>query len=360
MRVAGAFLVALGWMPGAVSGQAVRGPELAVSVAAVNSASNPGATRTAGTARTEKASGEAGALTVGDRAVVTLELVVPTAELAGEPRFPTWGKTWGDAEIVSTGPVERSAGVTGETVLRQSITLVAFRPGSVPLPPVAVVVTTNGGSRTISTPAGLALRIASVIPGDPQQAKPLPPAPPRPLPWGNRFWWTFAGLSLAALALGLWVFRRPKTAASAARVLPPLEELEHELARIAANLGVEGRPARIASDLSSALRRYLGRELAFPALLSTTTEIERDLRSGGAPDAIVRKGGDLLRQLDRIKFSRRDAEPPETAGAPANETLLVGAIASARTMATGLDRHLRPAPAPEAPIRTENHREATR
>jgi len=286
---------------------------------------------------------------VGDLAVVTLALAAPTAGL-GEPRFPAWGKTWGDAEVVGFGPVEKSSGEPGETLFRQRVTVTAFRPGKVPLPPVAVVVPQAGGSRTISTPSNLALEVASVIPGDPKAAQPKPPAAPRSLPWGRRFWWTFAGMSALALALGFWVFARRKVAGIAVAALPPLEELERELTRIAAGLGGfegTGAPARIAAALSSALRRYLGRELAFPALESTTTEIQRRLRAERTPEGISRTGVDLLRRLDRIKFSRREAANLESPGNTASPTIFSEAIAAARSVASGLDRHRRPPASPE-------------
>jgi hypothetical protein len=305
---------------GAVAGQAARGPRLSVTVAP-------------------------GKLTVGDRAVVTLELAVPASELAGEVRFPTWAKTWGDAEIVSAGPVERSAGGPGETRLAQRVTLVAFLPGKVPLPAVDVVVPMAGGNRKLSTPPNLALDVSSVIPGDPKEASPKPPAAPRPLPWGGRFWWTFAAMSVLALALGSWVFARRRAAETAVPALPPFEELERELARISAalnGLGSVGASARIAAALSSALRRYLGRELEFPALESTTTEIQRRLRAGQTPEGISRPGVDLLRRLDRIKFSRRELERAERSDGATSGTIFPEAIAAALSVAIGLDRHLRP------------------
>jgi len=303
-------------------------------------------------AKVEPKSSTAGTLTVGDRTVVTLELTAPTAGL-GEPRFPSWGKTWGDAEVVGIGPVERSGAIQGETRWSQKITVAAFRIGKVPLPQVAVIVPQAGGGRAISTPPGLALDISSVIPGDPKKAAPKPPAAPRSLPWGRRFWWTFAGMSALSLALGLWVFARRRVAATPKAALPPLEELERELARIAAGLGGFegiGAPARIAAALSSALRRYLGRELAFPALESTTTEIQRRLRAEQMPEGISRPGVDLLRRLDRIKFSRREATllgNPENA---ADTTIFSEAIAAARSVASGLDRHRRPAAPPESTV----------
>jgi hypothetical protein len=319
----------------AAGAQATREPKLSVKVA-------PG-------------SSPAGALTVGDRTVVTLELTLPSAG-QGEPRFPSWGKTWGDAEVVGVGPVERSGGGSGETTFRQRITVAAFRTGRVPLPPVAVIVPRSGGGRAISTPPGLALQVASVIPGDPKKATPKPPAAPRSLPWGRRFWWTFAGMSALAVALGIGVFARRRVAEIAAAALPPLEELERELTRIAAGLGAvegAGAPARVAAALSSALRRYLGRELTFPALESTTTEIQRRLRADQTPEGISRTGIDLLRRLDRIKFSRREAallaNPDHDAGA----AIFSEAIAAARSVAADLDRHRRPAALPEPTVGNE-------
>ena len=329
MRVAVALTLAalMGVASGAAKAQASR-PKLSATVAPLQAA--------------------AGSLTVGDRATVTLEVTVPGAG-PGEPRFPAWAKTWGDAEVVEAGPVEKSGGGSGETRWSQRITVAAFRPGTVQLPPVKVVVPGPGGNRALSTPQNLALEVTSVIPGDPKQATPLPPAAPRPLPWGRRFWWTFAAMSVVAIALGAWVFARRKGAEIAAAALPPLEELERELERLAAGIaglgGLEGgAPARIAAALSSALRRFLGRELAFPALESTTTEIQRRLRAERTPEGISRPGVDLLRRLDRIKFSRREAAPLENS---AGEAMFSEAIAAARSVASGLDRHLRPAPAPE-------------
>ena len=295
-------------------------------------------------------------LTVGDRATVTIELKGP-ASSSGEPRFPAWDKTWGEAEVLSAGPIEKSGG-SGENLWRQRITVAAFRPGKVTLPPVEVVVPAPNGAIKLRTPTDLALQVSSVIPGDPRQAEPRPPAPPRALPWGARFWWTLAAMGAIAIALGAWVFARRRPAEEAAAALPPLVELDRELARIAAlvsgNLD-EGGSTRIAASLSSALRRFLGREMEFPALESTTTEIQRRLGAERTPQAIARQGVDLLRRLDRIKFARLAAPPARAA----SEALLCDAIAAARSVAADLDRHLHPEPAPEG-IATAPRAEAAR
>ncbi len=282
-------------------------------------------------------------LTVGDHAVVTIEVA---SSGAVAPRFPAWAKSWGEAEVVSATPVERAAGPGGATLWRQKITVAAFKLGRVPLPPVAVTVPDGdaGRGRRLQTPQGLALTVGSVIAGDPRKAQPEPPAMPRSLPWGKRFWWTFSAMAALAAALGAWVFARKRAALAAAAVLPPLEELERELARIAAEIekgsGLE-TAGRTAAALSGALRRYLGRSLGFPALESTTTEIQRRLRIRQAPDGVARSSVELLRGLDRVKFSpRRRGDRSETA----EKAYFTGAIDAARSIAGDLERHLHPVP----------------
>ncbi|HXU45186.1 MAG TPA: hypothetical protein VN783_06655 [Thermoanaerobaculia bacterium] len=276
-------------------------------------------------------------LTVGDRAVVTIELAVAAADLAGAPRFPAWGKTWGDAEVAAVGPVERqdSGGLAN---FRQRVTVAAFRTGPVPLPPLAITVPLRAGAPTLATPAGLSLTVASVLPADPKQARPKPPAGLRRLPWGSRFWWTLAAFALLALATG-WLALHRRLAAGAEAPAPeiaPRDELERALERIAREIAAGEPPEPCVAALSAALRRFLGRELDFHGLESTTTEVQRLLRSRRIPDATARQATDLLRRLDLIKFARRASEPREVGSG----------IATARALAGELEDHLRPAAVP--------------
>ena len=123
---------------------------------------------------------------VGDRVQVTLTLTAPEA-LGGEPRFPAWGKSWGDVEIVSAGSVENA----GSGVYRQSLVLVPFSTGDVALPPQAVEVALTSGTIHLQTPPA-ALHVASLLPPKDSKAETRPPAPPQDLPIGERFWWTLA------------------------------------------------------------------------------------------------------------------------------------------------------------------------
>ncbi len=244
--------------------------------------------------------------TVGDPIQATITLRVRAADLKGEPRFPAWGKTWGEAvEISRIGQPEKTSQQDGIAVCEQRLVLAAFRTGAVPLPPVEISLPMKAGTVRAQTPAGLALSVRSVLPRNEKDPKPKPPAAMRRLPLGEKFWWTLAiGAALCLLAAWPLLLRRRKAVpgATAAPVLPPFEELSAELDRL------RGEPSMLAlhTRLSLALRRYLGRRLPFPAVESTPSEVQRQLLSRRIPGPLVRQAVELLRACDLVKFARQE------------------------------------------------------
>jgi LPXTG-motif cell wall-anchored protein len=290
------------------------------------------AARTAGaaSARVELEPGEA---TVGDRVRATLVVEGAPGELGGAPRFPAWETSWGEAEIVRADPPSEAAGI-----YRQTLTLAAYRTGEVALPPVEIALPGGG---LLRTPAGVALRVRSVLPAGDPEPEPAPPAPARPLPWGERFWWTLAaGLALAlAAGAGLFWKRRRERAPHAAelRSRSPLDELLALLGEIEGRAG-EVSLERSHTALSLAVRRYLGRALDFPAPESTTSEIQRQLRSRHLPGDLPQRASRLLRECDGVKFARGESTAAE----------LASRLASGREIGRAVDAHLAPPPALEA------------
>jgi hypothetical protein len=266
-----------------------------------------------------------------------LTLRADPAALAGEPRFPAWGTTWGDAEILEKAEpqrVQEKEGATagnGATVWRQRIVLAAFRPGQVDLPPVDVAVPLRDQTTQAQTPAGLSFTLRSVLPAGEEPA-PKPPAPPRQLPIGDAFWWTLAGSLLVLLAVAWALRRRLRAEAAAAEVprpaLAPFEELLGELDLLAAEPSV----VRLHTRLSLALRSYLSRSLSFPAAESTTSEIHRILLSRRIPGAVVRQMVELLRACDMVKFARQEV----------GEERSQERIATARQLAREIETWARP------------------
>ena len=281
-------------------------------------------------------------ITVGDRIEAVLTLRANPAGLAGDPRFPAWGRIWGEAEVLQKEEARRIGTENGAAVWQQRIVLAAFRPGRIELPPVAVAVPLRDRTLQAQTPAGLAIEVRSVLPAGEENPKLKPAAPPRPLPIGEAFWWTLAAMSAAALLalLGVWwQGRRAVAETEAARPpLPPFDELLRELDRLAE----EPSAVRLHTRLSLALRHYLGRSLDFPALESTTSEIQRRL-AFRLPGPLVRPAVELLRSCDLVKFARQEVGQERT----------WERIAAARGIAREVEQHLRPVEPADLPMRLE-------
>ena len=239
--------------------------------------------------------------TVGDRVEAVITLRVDPTSLAAEPRFPSWGQTWGEAEVVAKTEPRRVA----EGVFEQRLVLAAFRPGQVALPAARIAVPLRSRTVQVATPAGLSLDVKSVLPRGEKEPRLKPPKPLAELPIGERFWWTLAAMSALSLLLGLLLFlRRGKGDATANERpdLPPLAELLAVLDRLAG----EASTVRAHTGLSLAFRRYLGRALGFGAAESTTSEVHRRLLSCRLPAPLVRQSVELLRSCDLVKFARLD------------------------------------------------------
>jgi len=199
------------------------------------------------------------------------------------------------------------------------------------LPPVEVWVPLASGTVAARTPEGVAVEIRSVLPPGSETPKPKPEEPPRPLPIGERFWWTLAvgGLLLAG-AIALYARRRAaeEAAGEGAPRLPPLPELLAELDRLES----EQSALKAHTRLSHALRRYLGRALDFAALERTTTEIHRQMAGRRLPPPLVRRTAELLRACDLVKFARQEVGCERTAER----------LAQARAIAEEIERELHP------------------
>jgi hypothetical protein len=235
--------------------------------------------------------------TVGDRVTATLMLSgLPAGE--GEPRFPVWQAEWGDAEVLDV----RAPARAGDT-WQQQVVLAFFAPGERILPAVSVEIAGVEETRAVSLSGPVRIPVRSVLPevGD---VEPEPPAPPRRLPLGGRFLWLAGSLALCCLAAALTLGRRRPGGATGTgeRSIAPLEELTARLAAI--DCGAD--PVRAWEQAALGLRRFLGRSLGFPALESTTLQIQRLLARRLAADLSMRAVR-LLRSADQIKFARHPA-----------------------------------------------------
>lgn len=226
---------------------------------------------------------------------------------AGEPTFPEWQRHWGEAEIREIGDVRRlgdDSDPAERAVYSQRLVLAAFRTGTVVLPSRTVTLPGDEPIELATEPASF--EVVSVLPAGDGEIEPRPPAAPKPLPLGSRFWWT-AGLlaTLAAALVAALLARRRSAAAVAGEVVDPWEALETALERLARAADAE----TAFTGLSLELRRYLGRTLAFPAAESTTTELRRRLLRSGLPQSVCSEVVRLLVEADAVKFARKTPAP---------------------------------------------------
>ncbi len=274
---------------------------------------------------------EPASITVGDPVTATLSIELPAAA-ARAARFPDWTRGWGEAEVLEAGAVERRPSPSGE-LLVQKLRLTAFRTGEIPLPPVSLR-WDGREDAAAATPAGLRLEVRSVLPAEAEALAPLPAEPPRALPVPSAALWAI-GLLAAAVLAAAWAARRSggrEAGSAAAADLAPLPELVAALAALPLEDLVAGHRA-----LSVAVRRFLGRTLGFPAVESTTREIERQLASRRLDPTWIQRGVRLLREADQVKFARRGTSSEE----------LERRGAEALALATAIEAHLRP-PEPAA------------
>lgn len=276
---------------------------------------------------------------VGD--LVEAKLGVEVDAGAGRPAFPNWQRHWGEAEIREVGETIREDGAeAGSVRWVQTLVLTSFRPGVVALPPATIVIPngapgagTESPGLEISTDAS-SFEVGSVLPAGEEQLEPRPPAPPVPLPVGERFWWSLALLALLALGLaGLLLARRPGEDVYAGESIDPWDALEAALARLAAAADAEAA----FTGLSLELRRYLGRTLAFPAAESTTTELRRRLLRSGLPSSVCSDVVRLLLEADTVKFARKEPAAGRIAEC----------LEQARAAAADIRRFAQPAEPPE-------------
>lgn len=274
---------------------------------------------------------EPATLAVGDQVDATLTLTLPGPDATREATFPDWTEGWGEAEVLKASPVEKTAVPEGVQLV-QRLRVTAWKAGATALPPVEVALS-GEPRRRATTPENLTLAVRSVLPAGDDDLQPAPPAPPRALGVPRSFWWTLAaGAALVAFAAVLAWKRRPQVDPLAAPELSPLAELERALDLLAAE-----SPAAAFAHLSQALRRYLGRRLAFRALESTTSEVQRRLATLRLEPVLIQRAVRLLRLSDQIKFARRPAERGEAAARIADARELAGAVEAHLAPAIGMD-----------------------
>jgi len=244
-------------------------------------------------------------LTLGDTVTLTVrvdhdpavELILPDGALS----LPAGIEQGGFAHTTTPDP-------NGRTVERLTWQLRGWQVGRFTLP--AVTVTYLDGDHREQRVASLPidLEVVSVRASDNEPPRPM--TDPVEIPINYRLWAMVAAFGLL-LAVGLvagtaaWR-RRPRKEAPPPPPTPADQVALAALARLAESEALAaGDAERVATRLSAITRHYLEHRLTFPALESTTREVEAWLTGCDEVDPELRATLlDLLFATDRVKFAQ--------------------------------------------------------
>jgi hypothetical protein len=269
-------------------------------------------------------------VTVGETFAVDLAATGPagtTYTFAGEAAT--------DAFELRTPPADPNAAAPEPG--RHRYEAAVFAVGETVLPPIPVRYRLPDGTAGEAASEPIALKVASLLPKDPQQQKLADIRGPREVGVGRAFWVALALLLVLGVALGAWLLRRRRKAESPAAApvpdLPADVEALRALAALAAStLLARGEYRAFYIQLTAVAKRYLGRRLGGPVLEMTTAETLAFLRGhphGGDLLPVVR---DLAEAADRIKFARGEGLAPEAERH----------LAAVRALVPALEARLRP------------------
>jgi hypothetical protein len=252
-----------------------------------------------------KATASKAEVTVGEAFTVELKATGPAGATF---TFP--GEAATDALELRTLPPDPQAGASPSPepgTHRYEATVYAI--GEAEVPPIPVRYRLPGGAEGEASSEAIALKVASLLPKDPQQQKLADIRGPLDVGIGRAFWIALVAALAVAAALVPWLVRRRRKAEAPRAVFVPelaadtaaLRALEALLASGLLSRG-EYRPFYI--QLAAVAKRYLERRLGAPILEMTTAETLAFLRGhphGGELLPVVR---DLAEAADRIKFAK--------------------------------------------------------
>ncbi len=193
------------------------------------------------------------------------------------------------------------------TVFTEELVLSVYSPGEHAIAPPAVAVVDSRGDTTVLAGDTLRINVASVLgegEADMRDIKGLattPGASPGPVTL------VAVGLAAAALAVALAVYLRrvgttdERPAAVPAAHVVALERLE---SLVGSGLLERGEFKEFYTELSEALRVYLGQRYLVPAPEMTTVELDRRMQYLGLPRTVRNETLEILIESDMVKFAK--------------------------------------------------------
>jgi hypothetical protein len=276
-------------------------------------------------------------VTVGETFTVDLKATGPAGTT-----FTFAGEAANDAFELRTRPAVAGASPAPEPGTRRYEAAV-YALGEAEVPPIPVRYRLADGTEGEASSGAVRLKVASLLPKDPQAQKLADVRGPAPVAIGRAFWGALGVALVLVAALVAWLVRRRRRReappAVAVPELPPDAEALRALDTLAAaGLLPRGEYRSFYIRLAAVAKRYLERRLGAPVLEMTTAETLAFLRGHAHGDGLLPVMRDVAEAADRIKFAKGQGLSPEAERH----------LAAVRAFVPALEARLRPAPAEPA------------
>lgn len=270
------------------------------------------------------------------------EAIAANVNLDGMPELAAGEEylRWGEVDIVA---VDSASTISqGTRTIGYDYTVQAFDPGTVTLPPFAVV---TGASDTAMSNV-LTLKVLPVELDSAMTLNPIAGVANPDTRWydyiPNWIFWALLGIAIAALIVGLVLGLRKHKEEAEIRRNPPVPPYELAISRLntlrTSNLASSGQEKAYYTELVDILRQYLHGRFGINAMEMTSTQIVKALRSNPATRMSADQMRSVLSMADFVKFAKVRPMPDD----------------NTRAMTRALDfvEDTKPAPEPEPEAQT--------
>lgn len=261
---------------------------------------------------TARWSSDASSVLVGEPAHLVLVVEAPVDANVAFPEFPT---DWPPFVVQSVSAISRT--VSGDTATyRQTLTVIAWRPGDHPTPETFVQYQLSSGEPVQSILAEpTVITVPSVLENGDTELRPL--KPPVSLPYLPPWLLLVVAVMVVLLTRGAmwWRSRRvtlPDGSLHDGAGNPDYSPKQRALAELRSIRGGTLSPGVVYSTVADCLRTYVQGQFNVSALDMTTVELMDTLRSQAVmPKPQQRDLARMLEYADLVKFA--DAQPGERA-----------------------------------------------